>query len=87
LPIDILKIDRSFVNDMTTGSHGVAVVTTIIALAKSLRLRLVAEGVESEEEALLLAQLGCDDMQGFLFSRGLPSDQFEARFLRKAPSA
>jgi EAL domain-containing protein (putative c-di-GMP-specific phosphodiesterase class I) len=84
LPIDILKIDRSFINDMTTGTQGMAVVTTIIALAKSLRLKLVAEGVETEEEALLLAQHGCDDMQGFLFSHDLPADVFEAQFLRNA---
>ncbi len=82
LPVDILKIDRSFVNDMTNGPQGIAVVTTIIALAKSLRLKLVAEGVETEEQAQLLTEHGCDEMQGFLFSRDLPADIFEAQFLR-----
>jgi EAL domain-containing protein (putative c-di-GMP-specific phosphodiesterase class I) len=48
-------------------------------------LKLVAEGVETEDEALLLAQHGCDDMQGFLFSRDLPVDMFEAQFLRNEP--
>ena len=87
LPVDILKIDRSFVNDMTTGPQGIAVVTTIIALAKSLRLKLVAEGVETEEQARLLTEHGCDEMQGFLFSRDLPVDLFEAKFLRdEAPA-
>jgi EAL domain-containing protein (putative c-di-GMP-specific phosphodiesterase class I) len=81
LPVDTLKIDRSFVNDMSAGPDGLALVSTIINLAHSLKLKVVAEGVETEEQSRLLQLLSCDQMQGFLFSRPLPSDVFEARYL------
>jgi EAL domain-containing protein (putative c-di-GMP-specific phosphodiesterase class I) len=85
LPVDTLKIDRSFVLDMTVGPEGLALVSTIINLAHSLKLKVVAEGVETDEQSRLLRLLGCDEMQGFLFSKPLPADEFEARFL--APAA
>ena len=81
LPVDTLKIDRSFVNDMTTGPIGLALVSTIITLAHSVELTVVAEGVENEEQARLLRLLKCDEMQGFIFSKAVPADEFEARFL------
>jgi diguanylate cyclase (GGDEF)-like protein/PAS domain S-box-containing protein len=81
LPVDTLKIDRSFVLDMTTGPQGLALLSTIINLAHALKLCVVAEGVETEEQSRLLALLGCDEMQGYLFSRPVPGDVFEARFL------
>jgi diguanylate cyclase (GGDEF)-like protein/PAS domain S-box-containing protein len=81
LPVDTLKIDRSFVIDLTAGPEGVALVSTIISLAHSLKLLVVAEGVETEEQARLLRLLGCDEMQGYLFSRPVPREIFEARFL------
>jgi diguanylate cyclase (GGDEF)-like protein/PAS domain S-box-containing protein len=81
LPVDALKIDRSFVIDMTTGPQGLALVATIINLAHSLKLKVVAEGVETEDQSRVLRLLGCDEMQGFLFSKPLPADVFEARFL------
>jgi EAL domain-containing protein (putative c-di-GMP-specific phosphodiesterase class I) len=81
LPIDTLKIDRSFVVDMTAGPQGLALVSTIINLAHALNLRVVAEGVEDEEQSRLLRLLNCDEMQGFLFSKAVPLDVFEARFL------
>lgn len=81
LPLDTLKIDRSFVIDMTAGPQGQALVSTIINLAHSLRLTVVAEGVETEEQSRLLHLLGCDEMQGFLFSKPVPSEIFETRFL------
>jgi len=81
LPVDTLKIDRAFVNDMTTGPEGLALVTTIINLAHSLKLKVVAEGVETEEQSRLLRLLGCDEMQGYLFSKPVPGDMFEAKFL------
>jgi len=77
LPVDTLKIDRSFVIDMTAGPQGLALVSTIIALAHSLKLKVVAEGVETEEQSSLLRLLGCDEMQGFLFSKPLPGELFE----------
>ncbi len=81
LPVDTLKIDRSFVVDMTTGPEGLALVSTIINLAHSLKLNVVAEGVETDEQSRLLRLLGCDEMQGFLFSRPVPADVFERTFL------
>jgi diguanylate cyclase (GGDEF)-like protein/PAS domain S-box-containing protein len=86
LPIDTLKIDRSFVIDMTTTPEGLARVSTIINLAHSLKLKVVAEGVETEEQSRLLRLLSCDEMQGFLFSKPVPSDIFETRFLAPLPA-
>jgi EAL domain-containing protein (putative c-di-GMP-specific phosphodiesterase class I) len=88
LPVNTLKIDRSFVIDMTAGPEGLALVSTIINLAHSLKLKVVAEGVETEEQSRLLRLLNCDEMQGYLFSKPLPSKIFEARFLAASlPSA
>jgi diguanylate cyclase (GGDEF)-like protein/PAS domain S-box-containing protein len=84
LPVDTLKIDRSFVVDMTTGPEGLALVSTIINLAHSLKLNVVAEGVETEEQSRLLRILGCDEMQGFLFSKPVPSEIFETRYLAQS---
>jgi diguanylate cyclase (GGDEF)-like protein/PAS domain S-box-containing protein len=81
LPVHTLKIDRSFVIDMTLSAEGLALVSAIINLAHSLRLNVVAEGVETEEQSRLLRVLNCDEMQGFLFSRPLPREIFEAKYL------
>ncbi len=81
LPVDTLKIDRSFVIEMTDKPEGLALVSTIITLAHSLKLKAVAEGVETEEQARLLRLLNCDEMQGYLFSKPVPSEIFETRFL------
>jgi EAL domain-containing protein (putative c-di-GMP-specific phosphodiesterase class I) len=81
LPVDTLKIDRSFVRDMTVGPQGLALVSTIINLAHSLKLNVVAEGIETKEQSRLLRLLNCDEMQGYLFSKPLPSEIFETRFL------
>jgi diguanylate cyclase (GGDEF)-like protein/PAS domain S-box-containing protein len=85
LPVDALKIDRSFVIDMTAGPQGLALVSTIVSLAHSLKLKVVAEGVETDEQSRLLHLLNCDETQGFLFSKAVPAAEFEARFL--APAA
>ena len=82
LPVDTLKIDRSFVVDMTGRPEGLALVSTIINLAHSLKLKVVAEGVETEEQSRLLRLLNCDEMQGYLFSKPVPRAIFETRFLR-----
>ena len=63
------------------GPQGLALVSTIIGLAHSLKLKVIAEGVETEEQSRLLRLLNCDDLQGFFFSRPLPSAEFEATFL------
>ena len=78
LPISELKIDRSFVRDLGMTPQSSAVVTAIIALARSLGLRVVAEGVENLRQMEVLHRLGCGVMQGFLFSKPLPPDELEA---------
>ena len=80
LPVDTLKIDRSFVIEMDT-PEGLALVSTIIILAHALKLKVVAEGVETEKQSRQLLSLNCDEMQGFLFSKPVPAEIFEARFL------
>lgn len=86
LPVDTLKIDRSFVIDMTAGPEGLALVSTIINLAHSLKLKVVAEGVETEEQSRLLRLLGCDEIQGYVISKPVPSEIFETRFLTALPA-
>ncbi|MEO8281275.1 MAG: EAL domain-containing protein, partial [Ideonella sp.] len=73
--------DRSFVTGMTITPEGLALVSTIIRLAHSLKLKVVAEGVETDEQSRLLRLLSCDEMQGFLFSKPVPVETFETRFL------
>jgi predicted signal transduction protein with EAL and GGDEF domain/DNA-binding response OmpR family regulator len=90
LPISELKIDRSFVRELGISASSSAVVTAIIALARSLGLRVVAEGVETLRQLEVLHRLGCEVMQGFLFSRAVPPEELQ-RWLeqtvlpRKAP--
>jgi diguanylate cyclase (GGDEF)-like protein len=84
LPLDTLKIDRSFVIDMTSGPQGMALVSTIINLAHSLKLKVVAEGVETDEQSRLLHLLRCDEMQGYLLSKPVPAEIFETTFLTPA---
>jgi PAS domain S-box-containing protein/diguanylate cyclase (GGDEF)-like protein len=81
LPLDTLKIDRSFVINMTAEPQGLALVSTIISLAHALKLKVVAEGVETEEQSSLLRLLNCDEIQGFLFSKPVPVEIFETKFL------
>jgi len=76
-PIDALKIDRSFVSDMLDDASDMAIVTAIVHMAKGLGLQLVAEGVESARQAEVLSALGCDVMQGFLYGRPAPRQEFE----------
>jgi diguanylate cyclase (GGDEF)-like protein/PAS domain S-box-containing protein len=83
LPLDTLKVDRSFVSAMTNSPVHMAIVTTIISLARSLNLRVVAEGVETEEQANLLRLLNCDEAQGYLYSKPLPPQEI-AKVLRPA---
>jgi diguanylate cyclase (GGDEF)-like protein/PAS domain S-box-containing protein len=84
LPVHTLKIDRSFIIDMTMGPEGLALVSSIINLAHSLKLNVVAEGVETEEQSRLLRVLNCDEMQGYLYGKPLPQEIFETQYLRAA---
>ncbi|HYD79711.1 MAG TPA: EAL domain-containing protein [Paucimonas sp.] len=83
LPIDTLKIDRSFVADMATSTDHMAIVSTIISLAHALNLKVVAEGVETEEQCHLLKSLECDQVQGYLYGRTAPPEEIEARLLEE----
>lgn len=78
MPLDVLKIDRSFVSQITHSDKHVSIVRSIVALARSLDLRVVAEGVETEDQLHRLAELGADIVQGFLFSPPVPADAAEA---------
>jgi EAL domain-containing protein (putative c-di-GMP-specific phosphodiesterase class I) len=70
----MLKIDRSFVQDVTSNPDSAAVTDAIIALAKSLRLNITAEGIETQEQLDYLQRRGCEEGQGFYFSRPVPAD-------------
>jgi EAL domain-containing protein (putative c-di-GMP-specific phosphodiesterase class I) len=76
LPIDILKIDKSFIDDVTTNADDAALVVAIITLAHNLRLKVVAEGVETEDQLKFLQLLKCDEWQGYLFSKPVPAEEF-----------
>src|SRR6266581_2387265 len=78
LPVQSLKIDRSFIVAMVDDPDAMTLVSTIISLAHSLRLKVVAEGVDSEDQASALRRLQCDEMQGYLFSKPLPLDELTA---------
>ena len=87
LPVDTLKIDRSFIVDMDAGEEGSALVTTIISLAHALKLKVVAEGVETSEQLRVLTSLHCDEFQGYLFGKPVPVEIFEAKYLGRAAAS
>jgi diguanylate cyclase (GGDEF)-like protein len=86
-PLDKLKIDRSFIRDLMTNPDDVSIVRAIISLAHSLRLRVVAEGVETAEQLTFLKELGCDQYQGFYCSPAVPADAFAALIARMRAEA
>jgi diguanylate cyclase (GGDEF)-like protein len=81
LPVDTLKIDRSFVVEMVSATGGLTLVSVIINLAHALKLNTVAEGVETEEQLHQLRLLGCDEMQGYLFGEPVPVESFERKYM------
>ena len=80
-PIDALKIDQSFVSQITDGGDDMSIVSAVISMARSLNLRVVAEGVETLEQLEFLRSRECDEAQGYYFSRPVPAEQF-ARLLQ-----
>ncbi|MDV9188796.1 aminotransferase class I/II-fold pyridoxal phosphate-dependent enzyme [Streptomyces sp. SR27] len=84
-PIDVLKVDKSFIDDITTDPQQVALVEGIVRIADVLGLQVVAEGIEHEEQRALLAEMGCRYGQGFLFARPMTAHQAES-YLHRAPS-
>ena len=86
-PIRRLKIDQSFVAGMTTDDKDHAIVATVISIARNLGLAVTAEGVETEEQAALLAALACEDVQGYLFARPEPAEEVGKRLGLTAPAA
>jgi diguanylate cyclase (GGDEF)-like protein len=85
LPVDTLKVDRSFVVEMVSATGGLTLVSVIINLAHALKLNTVAEGVETEEQLRQLRLLGCDEMQGYLFGKPVPVDIFEQKYMSSPP--
>lgn len=77
LPLNQLKIDQSFVKDLVSGANDQVIVRTIIAMAHSLNLEVIAEGVETKEQLQILQQNGCNHFQGYLFGKPMPIEQFE----------
>jgi diguanylate cyclase (GGDEF)-like protein/PAS domain S-box-containing protein len=86
-PIDKLKIDQSFIRDIGNDASSTAIARAIIALGRSMHLSVVAEGVETTSQQRFLVDCGCHSMQGFLFSRPLPADEFSALLARHTPVA
>jgi EAL domain-containing protein (putative c-di-GMP-specific phosphodiesterase class I) len=75
-PIDALKIDQSFVRNLTTDEDATGIVTAMIGMGKTLRMRVVAEGVETREQLEILQEHGCPQGQGYYFCRPLPAEEF-----------
>lgn len=84
LPVSKLKIDRSFIRDLHLGGNEEAITAAIIQMAKCLKLKVTAEGVENERQLQVLREHGCDDVQGFLFSKPLRADQMDFRSRRSS---
>jgi diguanylate cyclase len=78
LPVHALKIDRTFVLQMSTSKEAHSVVASVISMAHNLGLRVVAEGVENEQDVAMLRALGCDEVQGYLYAKPMPAEQYAA---------
>ena len=80
LPVDTLKIDKSFVDSLSSSDEDTWIVINTISLASGLKLKTVAEGVETQEQKTILAALGCDILQGYLYSKPISQDDFFIKF-------
>lgn len=86
MPVDFIKIDRGFLNEVVTTDRGKTVIRFSISLAKEMNIKVIAEGVENEEQAAFLLQAGCAYAQGYFYSKPLPVPAFEElAFSGKAP--
>jgi EAL domain-containing protein (putative c-di-GMP-specific phosphodiesterase class I) len=85
LPLDALKIDRSFIASMTDRPETLAIVSAIVNITKALGIFVVAEGVETEVQATRLQSLGCDEAQGYFFSRPVPASEVSKLLTRARP--
>ena len=80
MPVDIVKVDRTFVSGMSADSTDRELVAAVVGMGRALKLVVVAEGIETQEQAEALRELGCDVGQGFLFAKPLPADEMERRW-------
>jgi len=76
-PITMLKIDNSFIQNISTLKKGNVMIKSLISLAENLKIDLIAEGVETQNQAQILKELGCSNLQGYYYCRPLPSDEFK----------
>jgi EAL domain-containing protein (putative c-di-GMP-specific phosphodiesterase class I) len=83
MPIDRIKIDKILIDNIEKDKDNKAIVSSIVALAKIMGLKTIAEGVESKAQEDVVFECGCDAIQGFLYSKPLPSDEFEREFLKR----
>ena len=83
MPVDVLKMDRSFIINIEHDKKDIQVVELILGIARSLNVPVVAEGVETEEQLKILKDLGCNIVQGYYFSKPLPAKEFEEKILQK----
>jgi EAL domain-containing protein (putative c-di-GMP-specific phosphodiesterase class I) len=85
-PVDVVKIDRSFVRDLDRDASDAAIVSTVIAMAENLRLKVIAEGVETEGQLAFLREKNCHEFQGYLVSPPVPPSEFERFFAKCQPA-
>ena len=82
LPVDVVKLDKSFVKESLKSSRGSDLMKGIIKILNEIHLEIVCEGVETEEEASVISGYGCDEMQGYLFDKPIPYDEFESKYIK-----